>query len=99
MLEAKRQQEVRKRQEELKFKREADKDAEKRRAEDFARSEELRKRQLEQLEQLRIKAMQQQQRAVAKVELKYYSPSDSRPGDMHSFGFGNVTTGQVCPFF
>merc|ERR1712241_1268371 len=30
--------------------------------------------------------------ASSKVELKYYTPRDSRPGE---FGFGNVTTGQV----
>ena len=34
----------------------------------------------------------QQQKASSKVELKYYTPRDSRPGE---FGFGNVTTGQV----
>lgn len=28
-------------------------------------------------------------------ELKYYSNTDSRPGDVHGFGFGNVQTGQV----
>merc|ERR1712029_1144501 len=43
-------------------------------------------------EQLKMKAMMQQQKASSKVELKYYTPRDSRPGE---FGFGNVTTGQV----
>ena len=41
-----------------------------------------------------MKALQQQQRATAKVELKHYSSTQSRPGDV-AFGFGNVTTGQV----
>merc|ERR1711983_436874 len=53
-----------------------------------------RKQELQRLEQLRLKASQQQQKASAKVELKYHAPTASRPGDQN-FGFGNVTTGQV----
>ena len=91
----KRQAEARKVQEEARIKKEAERDLEKERAENYARQEESRQMELQRLEQLKMKAMMQQQKASSKVELKYYTPSDSRPGDLHGFGFGNVTTGQV----
>merc|ERR1712241_615057 len=49
-----------------------------------------------QIEALRVKAVQQQQRATAKVELKHYSSSSTRTGNVEHFGYGNVTTGQVA---
>ena len=88
----KRQAEARKIQEEKKLKKEAERDMEKERAENYRRQEESRQMELQRLEQLKMKAMMQQQKASSKVELKYYTPRDSRPGE---FGFGNVTTGQV----
>ena len=91
-VEAKRQAEARKLQDELRIKKEAERDLEKERAENYRRQEETRQRELDRLEQLKMKAMMQQQKASSKVELKYYTPRDSRPGE---FGFGNVTTGQV----
>ena len=91
----KRQAEARKIQEEMRIKKEAERDMEKERAENYRRQEESRQMELQRLEQLKMKAMMQQQKASSKVELKYYTPSDSRPGDLHGFGFGNVTTGQV----
>ena len=94
-VEMKRQAEARKIQEEMRIKKEAERDMEKERAENYRRQEESRQMELQRLEQLKMKAMMQQQKASSKVELKYYTPSDSRPGDLHGFGFGNVTTGQV----
>jgi len=63
------------------------------RQQDLARQEELRRQQASQIEALRLKAVQQQERATAKVEIKQYSSTAMRPGD---FGYGNVTTGQVA---
>ena len=88
----KRQAEARRIQEEKKLKKEAERDVEKERAENYRRQEESREMELQRLEQLKMKAMMQQQKASSKVELKYYTPRDCRPGE---FGFGNVTTGQV----
>ena len=88
----KRQAEARRIQEEKKLKKEAERDVEKERAENYRRQEESRQMELQRLEQLKMKAMMQQQKASSKVELKYYTPRDCRPGE---FGFGNVTTGQV----
>merc|ERR1719402_1611624 len=34
-------------------------------------------------------------KSMANVELKYLSSTESRPGETHGFGFGNVRTGQV----
>lgn len=95
LVDAKRLQDSKKRQDDDQKKRETGKANEKAREEEMRYHEELRKQELQRLEQLRMKALQQQQKASAKVELKYYSTTDSRPGDMHGFGFGNVTTGQV----
>merc|ERR550525_428142 len=72
---------------------EADKAVEWERQQDLARQEELRTQQSQQLEALRMKAVKQQERATAKVEIKQYSSTAMRPGD---FGYGNVTTGQVA---
>merc|ERR1712183_906367 len=93
LIEAKRQKDARKLQEERKVKMEADKAVEWERAQDLARQEELRRQQSQQIEALRLKAVQQQERATAKVEIKQYSSTAMRPGD---FGYGNVTTGQVA---
>merc|ERR1712113_901816 len=75
---------------------EAQREIERQKALDFARQEELRKEQTAQLEALRVKAVSQQQRASAKVELKQYSSSSVRPGNVEHFGYGNVVTGQVA---
>merc|ERR1719242_2145085 len=55
--------------------------------------QELKKREAEKLEQLRMKAIQQQQKSTSKVELKYHASTAVRPGQ--GFGYGQVTTGQV----
>merc|ERR1719242_2123244 len=55
--------------------------------------QELKKREAEKLEQLRMKAIQQQQSSTSKVELKYHASTAVRPGQ--GFGYGQVTTGQV----
>merc|ERR1712051_1092736 len=47
----------------------------------------------EKLEQLRLTAMQQTQSTQEKINLKYASSSAVRPGQ--TFGYGQVTTGQV----
>jgi len=93
LIEAKRQKEAKKLQEERKLKQEKDKSLEWERQQDLARQEELRRQQASQIEALRLKAVQQQERATAKVEIKQYSSTAMRPGD---FGYGNVTTGQVA---
>ena len=72
---------------------------ERRREEQRRQEEERRQRELQRLENLKNQAMRAQQTATSRtskhVELKYYSNTDSRPGDVHGFGFGNVQTGQV----
>merc|ERR1711994_303588 len=93
LIEAKRQKEAKKLQEERKLKQEKDKSLEWERQQALARQEELRRQQASQIEALRLKAVQQQERATAKVEIKQYSSTAMRPGD---FGYGNVTTGQVA---
>ena len=54
---------------------------------------ERKKREAEKLEQLRLTAMQQTQSTQEKINLKYTSSSAVRPGQ--TFGYGQVTTGQV----
>ena len=54
---------------------------------------ERKKREAEKLEQLRLTAMQQTQSTQEKINLKYASSSAVRPGQ--TFGYGQVTTGQV----
>ena len=83
-MEAKRQAAARKLQEEKKQSAEADKALELERAREYQRQEELRQQQSAQIEALRVKAVQQQQRATAKVELKHYSSSSTR------YGSGNL---------
>ena len=78
LIEAKRQKDARKLQEERKMKMEADKAMEWERAQDLARQEELRRQQSQQLEALRMKAVKQQERATAKVEIKQYSSTAMR---------------------
>jgi hypothetical protein len=99
LMDAKRLAEHRKREDEKQIKREVEKGMEHERGEDRVRQDELRKRDLERLEQMRLKALQQQQQSSrvsqSKGELKYYSSSDARPGNTPGFGFGSVTTGQV----
>ena len=54
---------------------------------------ESKKREAEKLEQLRLKAMQQTESTQEKINLKYTSSTAVRPGQ--TFGYGQVTTGQV----
>merc|ERR1712173_240967 len=83
-------------QDEKKQSAESDKALELERAREYQRQEELRQQQSAQIEALRVKAVQQQQRATAKDELKHYSSSSTRTGNVEHFGYGNVTTGQVA---
>ena len=54
---------------------------------------ERKKREAEKLEQLRLQAMSQTASTQEKINLKYASSSAVRPGQ--TFGYGQVTTGQV----
>ena len=77
-IEAKRQKDAKKIQDEKKSKDEAGKAVEWERAQDLARQEELRRQQSSQIEALRMKAIKQQERATAKVEIKQYSSTAMR---------------------
>merc|ERR1719411_452489 len=63
--------------------------------------EELRRREMEELESLRKKEQetvlrqQTEMKSLQNVDLTYRSPADQKPGDLTGFGFGNVRTGQV----
>merc|ERR1719430_593674 len=63
--------------------------------------EEVRRKEMERLQNIKNKEQemmmrqQTEMKSMANVDLKYLSSTESRPGETHGFGFGNVRTGQV----
>merc|ERR1712241_1209642 len=91
--ELERQRERKKKEEEERIRRSQERSSVQEREQQLLLQQEAKKRESEKLEQLRLKAIQQQQSSASKVGLKYHASTAVRPGQ--GFGYGQVTTGQV----
>merc|ERR1712158_13824 len=86
-------QRERKKKEEERIRRSQDRSSIQEREQQLKEDAERKKREAEKLEQLRLQAMSQTASTQEKINLKYASSSAVRPGQ--TFGYGQVTTGQV----
>merc|ERR1712203_1040989 len=82
-----------KKDEEERIRRSQDRSSIQEREQQLKEDAERKKREAEKLEQLRLQAMSQTASTQEKINLKYASSSAVRPGQ--TFGYGQVTTGQV----